>query len=66
MKETVEMAMRTYGIPLDTTYTAKAFHGMQTVLRDNGVSGSGILFLHTGGTPLFFDSLSLLQKGGTP
>lgn len=63
---TVDMAMRTYGIPLDTTYTAKAFRGMQSFLRDNGLSGQNILFLHTGGTPLFFDTLSLLQKGSTP
>ena len=63
LASTVEAALRSYGIPLDTTYTAKAFCGMQTYLRGNRISGQPILFLHTGGTPLFFDALSLLQKG---
>jgi D-cysteine desulfhydrase len=66
LTKTVIMAMKTYGIPLDATYTAKAFHGMQAFLRGNNVSGKTILFLHTGGTPLFFDALSLLQKGVFP
>lgn len=63
---TVDAVLRTFGIPLDTTYTAKAFHGMESYLRKNNVWEKNVLFLHTGGTPLFFDSLSLLQKGSTP
>lgn len=46
------------GIPLDPTYTGKAFLGMKKYLRDEGITDSRILFLHTGGTPLFYDCLS--------
>ena len=46
------------GIPLDPIYTAKAFWGMAEYVRDAGIHDSRILFLHTGGTPLFFDYVS--------
>jgi D-cysteine desulfhydrase len=45
------------GIPLDTTYTAKGFWGMKKYVKKNQISGKNILFIHTGGTPLFFDDL---------
>lgn len=51
------------GIPLDMTYTGKAFYGMVNYLKENKICGKNILFLHTGGTPLFFDYLS--EKGRT-
>lgn len=44
-----------FGIPLDDVYTGKAFFGMTEYLKN--VSNKNILFIHTGGTPLFFDSL---------
>lgn len=50
------------GIPLDPIYTAKAFWGMTEYVREAGIQDSKILFLHTGGTPLFFDYL----EGGAP
>lgn len=46
-----------YGIPLDATYTGKAFAGMQMYLNNQNIRGKNILFIHTGGTPLFFDDL---------
>ncbi|MCD8381612.1 MAG: pyridoxal-phosphate dependent enzyme [Clostridiales bacterium] len=46
---------RSNGIPLDPIYTGKAFWGMTEYLRTSGIGHSRILFLHTGGTPLFFD-----------
>lgn len=46
-----------YGIPLDSTYTAKAFLGMKKYLEQRGIKGKKILFVHTGGTPLFFDDV---------
>ena len=49
--------MRREGIPLDSTYTGKAYHGMCSYSRENGIEGKNILFIHTGGTPLFFDDL---------
>lgn len=45
------------GIPLDMTYTGKAFYGMLQYLAEHKISDKKILFLHTGGTPLFFDFL---------
>lgn len=55
--ETIIRVMRDYGIPLDSTYTGKAFWGMQEYLKENGITDKNILFIHTGGTPLFFDAL---------
>lgn len=55
VQETIDIVLKRYGIPLDPTYTGKAFWGMTECLKD--VTGKNILFIHTGGTPLFFDSL---------
>lgn len=46
------------GIPLDTTYTGKAFWGMNEFICEHDINNKKILFIHTGGTPLFFDYLS--------
>lgn len=48
------------GIPLDTTYTGKGFWGMTEYIKENQIAGKNILFIHTGGTPLFFDDLEVL------
>lgn len=48
-----------YGIPLDPTYTGKAYYGMLETIKKENLSGN-ILFLHTGGTPLFFDYMQAL------
>lgn len=48
---------REEGIPLDMTYTGKAFCGMVRYLEEHHICDKNILFLHTGGTPLFFDFL---------
>lgn len=49
------------GIPLNTTYTGKAFWGMKEYLKKNNITGKKILFIHTGGTPLFFDNLRKIK-----
>ena len=54
---TIKRVMARYGIPMDVTYTGKAFDGMAHFLAENAVRGKNILFIHTGGTPLFFDYL---------
>lgn len=46
------------GIPLDRTYTGKAYYGMNGYIVKNNIKGKNILFIHTGGTPLFFDYLN--------
>ena len=55
--ETIERVLKNYGIPLDATYTGKAFMGMRQYIDKEQLTGKNILFIHTGGTPLFFDAL---------
>ena len=55
--QTIDRMMREEGIPMDTTYVGKAFTGMLQYLKDNRITDQKILFIHTGGTPLFFDRL---------
>lgn len=47
-----------YGIPMDPTYTGKGFLGMMHYLEEHRITDKNILFLHTGGTPLFYDALN--------
>lgn len=56
-KQIIESVMERDGIPMDTTYVGKAFAGMLRYLKDHDIHGSRILFIHTGGAPLYFDSL---------
>ena len=58
--ETIEMVLKNYGIPLDATYTGKAFMGMTECIKD--IEGRNLLFVHTGGTPLFFDILNKITR----
>lgn len=55
---TVQNVMIRYGIPLDPVYTGKGYHGMMEYILKNEITNKDILFVHTGGTPLFFDYLS--------
>lgn len=57
---TIQEVLINDGIPLDTTYTGKGFWGMKEYIKKNQITDKNILFIHTGGTPLFFDDL-----GGT-
>ena len=55
--ETIKELMIRYGIPMDSTYTGKAFLGMKKYIRKEKIKDKKVLFIHTGGTPLFFDDL---------
>lgn len=57
IEETIKRVMKQEGIPMDTTYVGKAFHGMLQFCREKEIRNQKILFLHTGGAPLFFDHL---------
>lgn len=59
---TVKMLMMRYGMPSDATYTGKAFLGMTEYMCKNKISGKNILFIHTGGTPLYFDALRQMEN----
>lgn len=50
----IKMQFAKNGINFDTTYTGKAFYGMLDYLKRNNITGKRVLFIHTGGTPLFF------------
>ncbi len=61
---TIHSVMQNFGIPMDTIYTGKAFHGMLDYIKKNSIRGK-ILFVHTGGTPLFFDDLNKINYNGS-
>lgn len=50
------------GIALNTTYTGKAYYGMIEYIKKNNIENKNILFINTGGLPLFFDDMKELQK----
>ena len=58
VEKTIDFVMQREGIPMDTTYVGKAFHGMLGYLREHQIQGKRILFVHTGGAPLYFDRLT--------
>lgn len=57
INQTIVRTLIDFGISLDQTYTGKAFYGMQEYLSKNQIKDKNVLFIHTGGTPLFFDYL---------
>lgn len=57
INETIKEMLLKHGIPMDSTYTGKAFTGMKKYIEQNQIKDKNILFIHTGGTPLFFDYL---------
>ena len=61
--DTASYIWRKYAVPLDNTYTAKAFAGMGKYLQDRRITGRNVLFLHTGATPLFFDDILRDPRG---
>lgn len=60
--QTIKEILIRDGIPLDTTYTGKAYWGMKEYIKKNKIEDKNILFIHTGGTPLFFDDLGELAN----
>lgn len=60
----IREVLKVDGINLDPTYTGKAFWGMLEYLKRENVRHQNILFIHTGGTPLFFDCLNKLKCKG--
>ena len=59
VNQVIEIVLKNYGIPFDATYTGKAFMGMMEYTKS--IKNKNILFIHTGGTPLFFDELRSRQ-----
>lgn len=53
----IEDMLMDNSLPLDPTYTGKALRGALDYLRDHDICDKNVLFVHTGGLPLFFDYL---------
>lgn len=58
--EEIKKMLCTYGVPMDTTYTGKAFWGMKEYIKKEDIKNKKVLFIHTGGTPIFFDIIKEL------
>lgn len=54
--QTIRDMMTLHGVPMDGTYTGKAYAAMKRLCAQERWQNKKVLFLHTGGTPLFFDS----------
>lgn len=61
----IEEVLFTDGIPLDPIYTGKGFFGMKKYIEKNQITQKNVLFIHTGGTPLFFDNLEVEKNDWT-
>ena len=59
IRQTIREMLIHNGIPMDATYTGKAYAGMKKYIKEHGIYN--ILFIHTGGVPLFFDELRFLK-----
>ena len=56
VENTIREMMRTHGVPMDGTYVGKAYNGLRQLAQREGWENKKVLFIHTGGTPLFFDA----------
>lgn len=60
--QTIKEVLIQDGIPMDATYTGKAFWGMKEYIKKKRIFEKNVLFIHTGGTPLFFDIMEELSN----
>lgn len=60
--DVITKVMCQHGIPMDSTYVGKAYLGMLQYIKKNDIKNKNILFIHTGGTPLFFDDLNRITR----
>lgn len=56
VENTIREMMRLYGVPMDGTYVGKAYNGLRQLAEREKWENKKVLFIHTGGTPLFFDA----------
>lgn len=59
VERVIRRLYRQSGVPLDPIYTGKAYAGMEQYLDKHEITGKRILFIHTGGTPIFCDWVKL-------
>lgn len=56
VENTIREMMCRYGVPMDGTYVGKAYNGLRRIAEREEWQNKKVLFIHTGGTPLFFDA----------
>lgn len=59
---TIKKVLFNDGIALNSTYTGKAYYGMLEHIKKNNIMNKNILFLNTGGLPIFFDDIKELTE----
>lgn len=62
-REVARRLLSSEGLPVDLTYVGKAFAGMLDLLKAEESRRRRVLFLHTGGTPIFFDNFMTGEVG---
>ncbi len=60
--ECVKKMMLVNSVAMAPEYSGKAFLGLTDFITEKNIRNKNILFLHTGGLPLFFDSLLRMQN----
>ena len=55
VRDLIDEVLQEASVPLDPTYTGKALRGLLDYLTAQDIHDKRILFVHTGGLPLFFD-----------
>ena len=63
VKATIKHQFEKNALSLDSTYTGKGFSGMLKYISENDICNKNVLFIHTGGTPMFFLNNCELLKG---
>ena len=63
VKSTIKHQFKKNSLYLDPTYTGKGFSGMLKFISENEINRKNALFIHTGGTPLFFENNCEYIKG---
>ena len=55
VRDLIDEMLHEASVPLDPTYTGKALRGLLDYLTAQDIHDKQVLFVHTGGLPLFFD-----------
>ncbi len=58
---TIKNMLKSNAIILDPVYTGKAFYGMIEYVKKHKIKNKNILFIHTGGIPIFFEKGSEIK-----
>ncbi|MDA3884357.1 MAG: pyridoxal-phosphate dependent enzyme [Candidatus Delongbacteria bacterium] len=65
ISKSIKKMLKTNAIILDPVYTGKAYWGMTEFIKKHQITKSNILFLHTGGIPIYFEKgINLMHSTG--